>query len=338
MLARWRSAGLLSRDLSTGLHLLEARVVGPQRTVLPDPPVRYLLGKLPPATQLETLESTPDAAAATELDPAVVLVDDPEGAFRGVLDEASMSAERLVETRIDGHLVQLSRIPQGGLTRRIHATLDASALRTLQPPSESERQLAAFVSLSEPGLHLLPIHRGVRHWPTFREDTFLRLVAEYLRIYPLAEPLTTATGLEQAREKLASLASGHHAMLAVLPAGRGVILRVRQGIDLGHIPAVPRNPTLRSLDLSLLDALVLRTVMGIKDPEAPDHAHVVPVGSVDALVEQVERGVLQVGFALNPPPVWEVRAVMQARATLPRDTFRLEPAPPSGFVFVDPHP
>jgi hypothetical protein len=43
-----------------------------------------------------------------------------------------------------------------------------------------------------------------------------------------------------------------------------------------------------------------------------------------------------VGFALNPPPPWEVRAVMEAGDSLPPRTLRLEPWPPAGLIYGDP--
>jgi uncharacterized protein (DUF1015 family) len=107
-------------------------------------------------------------------------------------------------------------------------------------------------------------------------------------------------------------------------------------LDLAHLKAAPRNPTLRSLDLALLNALVLRTVLGIKDPEAPGHPNVFAVQGLESLVRGVEEGKFQAGFALNPPPLWEVRAVMEAAQTLPSKTLRVEPAPPAGLLFLDP--
>ena len=131
--------------------------------------------------------------------------------------------------------------------------------------------------LSDPGLQLEPIHRALKGVDTFNEDTFLTLVAAYARVYELDEPLTSPRGLAAARERLATLISGHHAVLLVMPEGRGKILRFRQGLDLAHLKGAPRNPTLRSLDLALLNALVLRTVLGIQDPEAAGHPQVFPV-------------------------------------------------------------
>jgi hypothetical protein len=232
--------------------------------------------------------------------------------------------------------VSLRRIEPSPLARRIQAVLDEAPLRPLAELDERRPSLAAIVPLSDPGLHFEPVHRAIQGLETFEEDTFLALVTAYARIYDLDEPLTSPRGVSLANERLATLVRGHHAVLMVLPGGRGKILRFRQGLDLAHLKAAPRNPTLRSLDLVLLNALVLRTVLGIKDPEAPGHPHVFAVQGLDSLVRGVQAGTFQVGFGLNPPPLWEVRAVMEAAQSLPSKTLWVEPAPPAGLLFLDP--
>ena len=107
-------------------------------------------------------------------------------------------------------------------------------------------------------------------------------------------------------------------------------------MDLAHLKGAPRSPTLRSLDLALLNSLVLRTVLGIQEPEAAGHPQVFAVQGMGALVRDVQEGKFQVGFALNPPPLWEVRAVMEAAQSLPAKTFKVDPAPPAGLLFLDP--
>jgi hypothetical protein len=255
--------------------------------------------------------------------------------LRDLLAEAAERSVLVWRGSFDGSQLALRRIEPSPLSKRLQSALDEAPLRPLSALDERGPSLAAVVALSDPGLRFAPVHRGIRNLDTFNEDTFLRLASGYARSYDLDAPLTSPGGLEAARERLATLITGHHAVLLVLPQGRGRILRFRQGLDLAHIKAVPRNPTLRSLDLALLNALVLRTVLGIQEPEAPGHPNVFAVNSLQQLVEDVERGVYQVGFGLNPPPVWEVRAVMEASATLPPRTLRVEPMPPAGLLFLD---
>ena len=112
---------------------------------------------------------------------------------------------------------------------------------------EQHPTLAAVVPLSDPGLQLEPIHRALKGVDTFKEETFLTLVAAYARVYELDEPLTSPRGLAAARERLATLISGQHAVLLVLPEGRGKILRFRQGDAFRTLIGINR------IDVLLLD-------------------------------------------------------------------------------------
>jgi hypothetical protein len=222
-------------------------------------------------------------------------------------------------------------IPDGALLRRIRSALEAVPVRPLR--ALKGRSICAVAPLSDPALAFLPIHRGVKGLPHFQPERFLAIVREYARIYELEDRLDTPAGLASAREQLAALATGHHAVLLVLPNGDGRILRFRQALELTQIRAAPKSPTLRSLDLALLDALVLRTVLGIAEPESLEEPRLERVDRLAALIDRVNRGELQAGFALNPPPLWELRAVIEAGESLPPRTMRLLPEPPSGLRF-----
>ncbi|RKH10679.1 DUF1015 family protein [Corallococcus sp. CA047B] len=331
-LRRMRDAGTLLKDTRPSLYVVELYGAAGKFS---GPPLRYLLCALTPDA-VAPLEHDPYRPRAWEVEPAVTLVADDHGALRALLAEAAERGISVWKGEYDGAPVSLLRIEPSPVSKRLQAVLDEAPMRPLAALSEQRQTLAAVVPLSEPGLELCPIHRALKGVTTFQEETFLTLVAAYARVTDVDAPLTTSQGMAAARERLATLVPGQHAVLLVLPGGRGKILRFRQGLDLAHLKGAPRSPTLRSLDLALLNTLVLRTVLGIQDPEAPGHSQVYPVHGLESLVQGVESGMFQAGFALNPPPVWEVRAVMEAQATLPPRTLRVEPRVPAGLLFLDP--
>lgn len=331
-LRRMRDAGILLKDARPALYVVELHGSAGKFS---GPPVRYLLCALTPDA-VPPLEHDPYRPRAWEVEPAVTLVADDHGALRALLAEAAERGISVWKGQYDGAPVSLLRIEPSPVSKRLQAVLDEAPMRPLAALSDRGQTLAAVVPLSEPGLELCPIHRALKGVETFQEETFLTLVSAYARVTELDAPLTTPQGMVAARERLATLVPGQHAVLLVLPGGRGRILRFRQGLDLAHLKGAPRSPTLRSLDLALLNALVLRTVLGIQEPEASGHPQVYPVHGLEALVQGVESGTFQAGFALNPPPVWEVRAVMEAQATLPPRTLRVEPRVPAGLLFLDP--
>jgi len=313
----------LSPSLASAFHVLALEPMdGPLSR---RPPSRWLLGEVAPEEGLAPLEEFPLPLPAACAMPA--LAADDHQVLYNLLGEVIEQGPTHQEVRWDGFLLRLWRIESPTRQARILEVLDGMLIRPLGPLPEDTPALTALATLSDPGLRLEPVHRGLRG-TVFDEETFLTLVRDYARIYDLDVSLTIPQGLATARECLASLAATAHAVLMVLPGGRTRLLRFRQALDLAHIKAIPRNPTLRSLDLALLNALIFQTVLGLSEPERPDHPQIFDVPSLEALVQQVDGGLSQVGFALNPPPVWEIRAVMEARQTLPPHTLRLSPLLP----------
>lgn len=331
-LVRWRSQGAVLRDARPALYLAE---VSSPEGVFGGPPVRFLLCALTPEAAMP-LEDAAYRPLSAQVEPTVTLAADDHGVLRALLEHAAESASVVWTGTFENSPVTLRRLEPSHVVRRIQEVLDDAPLRPLAELDARRPSLAAIVPLSDPGLHFEPMHRAIRGLETFNEETFLTLVAGYARVFDLDAPLTTAQGVARAGEQLATLVRGHHAVLLVLPQGRGKILRFRQGLDLAHLKGAPRSPTLRSLDLALLNSLVLRTVLGIQEPEAAGHPQVFAVQGMGALVRDVQEGKFQVGFALNPPPLWEVRAVMEAAQSLPAKTFKVDPAPPAGLLFLDP--
>lgn len=290
-------------------------------------PARFLIGKL--GADAEPLEEASTASVSERIVPSVAA--DDHGVLASLLEEVTLRGPADWEGMSGGMPARAWNLGGDGLKGRMEEALDSLEIRPLATPATAET-LAAVAPLSDPALRWMPIHRGLRDLPTFNEQTFLQLVGAYARIYDLEVGLDTADGRRGALDRLAALATGHHAFLLALPGGRAKILRVRQALELSTIRAVPRSPTLRSLDLVLLEALILRTTLGIQEPDRPNHPQVATVSSFEQLVDDVEAGRLQAGFALNPPPAWELRAVIEARQKLPPKTVQLEPTPPPDML------
>jgi|GEM_PF-1035818 len=334
LLRGWIQEGRAVREERPALHVLELEPLPMERAYRPT--LRMLVGLAAPDAGLTPLEEGTHASRVPPVRPVEALVGDDHRVLLQLLDEATEPLSPLQEVQLETWTQRLYRVEPSAVTRRIQGVLDESPIRPLAPLSRTLGTLLAIVPLSAPGLRLLPVHRGLKGLRTFEVGRFLTLVREYARIYDVDVRLDTAQGLAIARERMAILAAGYHAVLLVLPGGEGKILRFRQTLDLTHLRTAPKSPTLRSLDLALLNALVLGTVLGVEEPDAPGHQQVFSVERLETLVAAVESGTFQAGFALNPPPVWELRAVMAASQQLPPHTLRLRPTVPEGAVFYDP--
>ncbi|HYV43601.1 MAG TPA: DUF1015 domain-containing protein [Myxococcaceae bacterium] len=323
---RWIERGAVHPDTSPAFHVLEVSPPGGRAA-------RFAAGALRERNGAERpLEEASSPPPPLPLTPC--LAADDHGVLAELLETAVAGAPEATQVRPDGTRARAFAVRDPALVARFSRALDDVTIRPLQPLPAQGPALVAVAPLSDAGLELRSWHRGLRGLDVFQEDRFLTLVGGYARVYDLPAGLGTQEGRMEAAERMATLARGSHAMLLALPGGVGKILRVRQGLELQTFPAMPRNPTLRSVDLALLDALVLRTVLGLKDPEHSDH--VVAVASLHELVSRVESGELQAGFALHPPPLWEIRAVMEAGQSLPPRCVRVEPLPPQRLLFLDP--
>lgn len=332
-LRRWEEQGhLISEEPS--MYVVES---APAEPLLRKTAVRFLLGAMRAEEEgVSEMERLPERIATPPLEPVTVLAADDHQVLRTLFAEVVADNFPVWESTVEGQRLRMWRVSNAGIARRLRSTLEEVPTRPHGRVPERGAFLAAIVPLSDPGLTLVPFHRGIRGLETFDPVRFLALMKDFARVYDLDAPLTNDAGLAAAREKLANLSVGRHAVLFVKPDGHGCVLRFLQALELDHIPAAPKNPTLRSLDLALLNALVLRTVLGIQEPESPRHPNIYPLSSLHELVDKVVGGTFQAGFALNPPPVWELRAVMEAAQSLPPRTMRVAPTPPAGLLFLDP--
>ena len=334
LVRRWAQEGALARSDRAALHVLEVEPLPLERVYRSTS--RMLLALISPEPGLEPLEEAGEPLRLPLPWPVPALAADDQHVIRELLEESIAQMFPIHETRGGSGVYRLFRVEPSAASRRLVAVLGEAPVRPLGPLATEAPTLAAIHPMSDPGLRLRPIHRAIRNVPTFHAERFLTLVREYARVYEIESPLDSAQGLLEARERLAMLSSGHHAVLLVLPDGRGRLLRFRQALELDHVRAAPKSPTLRSLDLALLNALVLRTVIGLEHPGRIGHPQVFDLAGLEELIAGVLGGTFQAGFALNPPPLWEVRAVIAAGQQLPPRTLRVTPAPPLGAVFYDP--
>lgn len=278
----------------------------------------------------EALSLERDAPAPDPRAPVAALAPDDHQTLRKLLQESihGQTADR--EAAIGDYRVRLYRVGALATAGRIRRALEEVPLRPLQKILEGIP--VAVFPLSDPALHFAPIHRAIRGVDTFKPEIFLTVVREYARIQDIEASLLTPSGISAATELLGTLSTGFHAVLLVLKDGRGKLLRFKRSMSLTSYPAVPRNPTLRSLDLALVEALVLKTVLGIQQPERAEHPNVFVVDSIEETVRAVDEGKFQAGFVLNPPPMWELRAVIEAAQQLPPRTLKVSPIPPAGLM------
>ena len=188
--------------------------------------------------------------------------------------------------------------------------------------------LSFFCGMSDPGLVIFPTHRLVHSLPSFSLETFLRLAGEYFDV-----KLLDGADLPGALRALTEAGGpGRHAFLAAAPDRSLRLLTLRDLIDLSHVNALPKNPTLRALDVTLLHGLLLQHVLGISPEAQEKQANLRYVKDAKQAADAVFRGEAQLGLLMNATPMWQVRAVAEAGEVMPQKSTFFFPKVPSGLV------
>jgi uncharacterized protein (DUF1015 family) len=198
--------------------------------------------------------------------------------------------------------------------------------------------LSFLCPMNDPGLLLFPTHRLLFGLRDFRLPAFLETLSRFFEIETLAEDIHRAAGRAWAVSKLAEHASRSTAFLMVTAEDhKARVITLRDETPLpGDV--LPANEHLRALDVTVLHALVLQHVLGVSARAQEHGENVTYVRDAGEAVNRVLTGEHQVGFLLNPTPMWQVEAVGDAGETMPPKSTLFLPRLQSGLVAraVDP--
>jgi uncharacterized protein (DUF1015 family) len=192
--------------------------------------------------------------------------------------------------------------------------------------------------MSDPGLLIFPTHRLLYGLPDFDLAAFLASLARLFVIQELPESLHKAAGRAWAVSKLGEHAGGSSSFLMVTAADqRARILTLRTGAE-GEVPELPADETLRALDVTVLHAVVLQHLLGLSPEAQEKQEKVTYVRDAGEAVSRVLSGEHQVGFLLNPTPMWQLEAVGDEGETMPQKSTLFYPRVPAGLVMrgIDP--
>lgn len=192
--------------------------------------------------------------------------------------------------------------------------------------------------MSDPGLVIYPTHRLVYGLGDLPLAGLLPRLSAFFQVQLVEESLMKPVGRAWAISRLSEHAGKSTSFLMVAAEDqRARILTLRDDADLSGVP-LPANKTLRDLDVTVLHAVVLEHLLGIS-PEAQGRGeHVTYVRDAGQAVNRVLSGEHQLGFLLNPTPMWQVEAVGDAGLTMPQKSTLFAPRLQSGLVLraIDP--
>lgn len=188
--------------------------------------------------------------------------------------------------------------------------------------------LMYVAAMADAGLVILPTHRVLRQLP----DSGAAWRGQLPKYFASETYPRTEEGLAALTAALEAPNAGPAIGMCVAGDARLQLLRVRDGSMLdGALGSI--HPTVRRLGVTVLDAVVLRQLVGV-DCTAAAQAGDLRYTHRDAeAVALVDRGDAAAAFLVQPPSMREVEAVCLAGQTMPEKSTYFYPKLLSGLVF-----
>jgi hypothetical protein len=162
--------------------------------------------------------------------------------------------------------------------------------------------------------------------PSFDWDGFLRHVAPWFDV-------TSFDGrLDELRQKLDE--SGPLALAAVVKGSKGVLLRLKSGVDLAQHPVLGKRPAaLHETSVAILHDVILEESLGITAEAQAQKTNLKYLQDPAAGFSALERGEGQVLFLMNGTPLAAVRRVAEAGEVMPQKSTFFYPKVITGLCF-----
>jgi hypothetical protein len=166
----------------------------------------------------------------------------------------------------------------------------------------------------------------------FSVPRFLEALAPYFEIETLPEDIRRPAGRAWAVSKLSEHGGKSTAFLMVTAEDQKArVLVLRDDADLPGAE-MPDNETLRALDVTVLHSMVMQHVLGLAPRAQESQESLTYVRDAGEAVNRVLSGEHQVGFLLNPTPMWQIEAVGDAGETMPQKSTLFHPRLESGLA------
>ncbi|NLC08271.1 MAG: DUF1015 domain-containing protein [Syntrophomonadaceae bacterium] len=195
--------------------------------------------------------------------------------------------------------------------------------------------LMTLVNLYDPGMLILPTHRLVKN---IRNLDFPRL-KEQLNTYFDLKAFPIPTGEEESQQVIANFfklleekgKSGH--AFGMYSRDRVLyLLTMRPECSPQDLLDPKHSAAWRNLDVAILDNLILDQMLGIGSEQRKNQDHLTYTRSEEEALNQVNSGVDQLAFFLNPTQVEEVTAVAAAGDKMPQKSTYFYPKLITGLV------
>jgi uncharacterized protein (DUF1015 family) len=349
LLEQWKSEQILVQDEEPALWALE------QTYRMPDGSERVRSGffcrvritdygpglirpheRTHPAAKQDRLQLM--RATKANLSPIFALYPDPDGAARSALEPATAGTPWGEVTDDDG---TTHRIWQVGDPEAIEAVQAALADRELliadghhryetartyaeEIGGEGEHRyvLMCLVSLSDPGLTILPTHRLVGGLNEGRRERLAELLEREFSSQPVS--------LDEVAPETPR--NGGLPVYGYVDGDETCTLELRSAEPAENALA-EHSETYRRLDTAVLEKLVLEDALGMTEDDISHQRGLGYARDLEEVMRGLHSGEYEIAFLLRPTPVEQVRGVAEAGETMPPKSTYFYPKILTGLLF-----
>jgi uncharacterized protein (DUF1015 family) len=199
-----------------------------------------------------------------------------------------------------------------------------------ETPIPEDYILITLTALEDEGLLVLPTHRLIKNVAQDRIDGLMPALAEHFEVTE-----TTGDGMVGAIADTA--ASGGKAFGVALPGGRFHLATLRPEAQARLSEIVPGDEAAvtKSLDVTILQRLILHRVLGIGPEELAGGGYVAYTQKPEEALARVAAGEFQAAFLLGRPTVAEMRDVSLVGDKMPQKSTFFFPKLLSGLLLRD---
>jgi uncharacterized protein (DUF1015 family) len=183
-----------------------------------------------------------------------------------------------------------------------------------------------LANMDDPGLLVFPTHRVVHGLGGFAAAAVLARAATHFTV--AEEPLSRAA---ETRAKLAELGRGAPSF-ALAYGDRIAYLSLRRDVDLSRVPSLRGPEVLRTLDVTLLHALLIEDILGIDRAAQEAQTNLRYLKDTQQALDEAKAPAVNAVFIMNPTPVAHVKAVADAGEVMPQKSTFFYPKLASGLV------
>jgi len=207
--------------------------------------------------------------------------------------------------------------------------------KTVQPGEDAPYNyvMMMFVNLDGEGVTIYPIHRIVHSLSDFDPDDFRQRLEEHFELitYPF-----TCSDCEEIEQQLirdmARMAGGAHSFGLYMGGKRYDLLRAKDPRRLHELIDDTVSEGRKSLDVSVVQSIILGRILGIKADDISKESHVRFTPTAKNALEAVRRKEAQIALLLNPTRPDQVKAVTAEGERMPQKSTFFYPKLLSGLV------